>query len=231
MGLIRGLLLTILGLGAAILVPVIARLITDDVKEWLPWIKVRLIERAVRKLPEDQRGRYTEEWSAFINETPGDLSKIIRAFGLGFAADSIAGLAYAGALTLVVERTQGAARRAINVTVGLTMIVWCTPLLLFTALAVKLDSPGPVIYRQRRIGSNGKTVDLLTFRTIHADWSMELANGLDDSEEIRNLRPRVTRIGTVLRRLGLDQMPLLINVVRGDLPIISFLRSFIPFKQ
>jgi hypothetical protein len=233
MDLIGGILLSILGLMAAVLTAVIARLITDDIKEWLPRIKVRLIERAVRKLPVHQRERYAEEWSAFINETPGDLSKVIRAFGLGFAADSIAGLVYSGALMFVVERTQGSARRAIDIIVGSVMLLLVAPVFLLTALAIRLDSPGPVIFRQKRPGSGGNTVEVLVFRTMHFGAEMESNHGFDNPEDTHNSDdldhpngdPRVTRIGRLIRSLGLDEMPGLINAIRGDLSIASALKS------
>ena len=227
MGLKGGILLPILGLLAATFTTVIARLITDDIKEWLPRIKVRLIERAVRKLPEDQRERYAEEWSAFINETPGDLSKIIRAFGLGFAADSIAGLVYSGALISVAERTRGAARRTIEITVGLVMIAILAPTLLLIALAIKFSDPGPVFFQRRRLRSDGKAVELLSFRTTHFDTAKRLNHGPDNSAgfhnsddlDYPNRDPRVTWIGRLLRRTGFDGVPQIINVIRGDFPL------------
>lgn len=219
MGLIGGILLSILGLVVAILTTVLARLITDDIKEWLPRIKERLIERAVRKLPGDQRERYAEEWSAFINETPGDLSKVINAFGLGFAADSIADVA---------GRTQGVARRAIDITVCSVMIILVAPLMLLIALIIKFESPGPVFVYQKHLGSDGKPFKLLSFRTmLHGGAEMELKDGLDSSEDTRssddlghpNVDPRTTRIGTFIRRGAFNELPQLISVVRGELSL------------
>ena len=63
MGLMGGTVLFVLGVIGAILIPVTARVLGDDVKEWLPWITKRLVDRAVSRLPEEERGRFEEEWS------------------------------------------------------------------------------------------------------------------------------------------------------------------------
>jgi hypothetical protein len=104
MGLIGSVLLCISGLLVAILVPVATKLITDDVKAWLPWITNRLIERAVRSLPEGERQRYAEEWQSHVNEIPGDLSQIVVALGFNLAAGSISHSLNASVLKRMTQR-------------------------------------------------------------------------------------------------------------------------------
>ena len=89
MGLIWSTVIFILGLIGAILIPITARLIGDDLKEWLPWITRHLIERAISRLPEKERERFEQEWWAHINDVPGNLAKVYEAWGCLSASKSI----------------------------------------------------------------------------------------------------------------------------------------------
>ncbi len=90
-----------------------------------------------------------------------------------------------------------------------------SPLLLLVALAVKLTSPGPVLYRSRRIGKEGQPFHVLKYRTMVAD-----ADRLGPGITARGDR-RVTPIGRVLRRTKLDELPQLINVVKGEMSLVG----------
>jgi sugar transferase (PEP-CTERM system associated) len=99
---------------------------------------------------------------------------------------------------------------------GAVGLVACSPLMCLTAIVVKLSSPGPVLYRQRRVGVKGHVFTLYKFRSMHAD--AEARTGavwatVDD--------PRVTAAGRWLRKLRLDELPQLWNVVRGDMAIVG----------
>jgi Undecaprenyl-phosphate glucose phosphotransferase len=90
------------------------------------------------------------------------------------------------------------------------------PLLLFIALAIKLDSHGPVLFRQKRLGANDRPFDLLKFRSMHVDQSDLLGRQLTRAGD-----PRVTRVGRFLRRTSLDELPQLINVLRGEMSLVG----------
>ncbi|RQR92542.1 MULTISPECIES: undecaprenyl-phosphate glucose phosphotransferase [unclassified Burkholderia] len=96
------------------------------------------------------------------------------------------------------------------------VLVGTAPLLLAIALAVRLSSPGPVLFRQLRKGANGKAFAIYKFRTMHmhadADGGVRQATPND---------PRVTRIGAFLRRTSLDEMPQFINVLRGEMSVVG----------
>jgi lipopolysaccharide/colanic/teichoic acid biosynthesis glycosyltransferase len=105
-------------------------------------------------------------------------------------------------------------KRAFDVVVSLAAIIVLIPVLLAIAVAVKLDSPGPVLYRQERVGRNGR-FRLLKFRTmvVGAD---RLAPNVSAASD-----PRVTPLGRFLRRWYLDEFPQLLNVLRGDMSLVG----------
>ncbi|MGH2971491.1 MAG: sugar transferase [Gaiellaceae bacterium] len=106
--------------------------------------------------------------------------------------------------------------RAADVVVAGTTLVVASPLLALAALAVKLTSRGPVIYRQTRVGKDRADFELLKLRTMVVGAE---ARGAGFAVEQGD--PRITPIGRVLRRLSLDELPQLWNVVRGDMSVIG----------
>jgi exopolysaccharide biosynthesis polyprenyl glycosylphosphotransferase len=93
-------------------------------------------------------------------------------------------------------------------------------------LAIKLDSPGPVLYGQLRVGKNGRPFRMLKFRSMYRDADRRLAELRDRNEAsgpMFKMRhdPRVTRVGRVLRRLSLDELPQLVNVLRGEMSLVG----------
>jgi len=107
-------------------------------------------------------------------------------------------------------------RRAIDVAVSASVLALSAPLLALAALAIRLESPGPVIYRQRRIGLDGRPFDVLKLRTM-VDGAEHIGAGLAvDADDAR-----ITRVGALLRRTSLDELPNLVNVLRGEMSLIG----------
>jgi lipopolysaccharide/colanic/teichoic acid biosynthesis glycosyltransferase len=107
-------------------------------------------------------------------------------------------------------------RRALDVVVSAAMLALASPLLLLAMLAIRLETPGPVIYRQRRIGLHGHPFDVLKLRTM-VDGAEHIGAGLAvDADD-----PRITRVGALLRRSSLDEFPNLVNVLRGEMSLIG----------
>jgi exopolysaccharide biosynthesis polyprenyl glycosylphosphotransferase len=109
---------------------------------------------------------------------------------------------------------------------GTLLLIVAAPLMVAVALAVRLDDRGPVLFRQTRIGVGGEEFTMLKFRSMVPDAENHLpalSHGSDGNALLFKLRqdPRVTRVGAVLRRLSLDELPQLINVVRGDMSLVG----------
>jgi putative colanic acid biosysnthesis UDP-glucose lipid carrier transferase len=106
-------------------------------------------------------------------------------------------------------------KRTIDLCVSLVVIVALLPLYLGIALWIKFDSPGPVFFRQKRIGLHGQEFTIYKFRTMYGDTPiyMRTPDGADD--------PRITRVGWFLRRTSLDEVPQLLNVVKGDMSLVG----------
>jgi lipopolysaccharide/colanic/teichoic acid biosynthesis glycosyltransferase len=107
-------------------------------------------------------------------------------------------------------------RRAFDVVVAGTALLVASPALLAAIAAIRLESPGSPIYRQRRVGKDGRPFDVLKLRTM-VTGAEHLGAGLAVSEG----DTRITRVGRVLRRTSLDELPNLVNVLRGDMAIVG----------
>jgi exopolysaccharide biosynthesis polyprenyl glycosylphosphotransferase len=129
---------------------------------------------------------------------------------------------------------QFAIKYAVDRIVALVALILLAPLFLALSLAVRLSSPGPVFYRQRRVGLDGQSFDMLKFRSMRED------PGGDDFAPTSGLAPggvegvdRRTRIGEIMRKLSLDELPQLVNIVRGEMSLVGprpertrFVRNF-----
>lgn len=143
------------------------------------------------------------------------------------ALDTVGGLPL---LSLGVPQLSPASRRAkrtLDVTLSLAGLIVLSPLMAAIALAIRLDSRGPILFRQQRAGRGLEIFSVLKFRTMYADAENrkpELIglNDVDDGVMFKIHRdPRITRVGGVLRRLSLDELPQLVNVLRGDMSLVG----------
>jgi lipopolysaccharide/colanic/teichoic acid biosynthesis glycosyltransferase len=107
-------------------------------------------------------------------------------------------------------------RRAIDLLGGCLVLIVAAPAMALAMLAIRLESRGHAIYRQRRVGREGRPFDLLKLRTM-VDGAEHIGAGLAINEN----DPRVTRVGAFLRRTSFDELPNLLNVVRGDMSFIG----------
>jgi len=105
-----------------------------------------------------------------------------------------------------------------DITLSLIALIILSPLLAVFALLIKIDSPGPVLFKHKRLGRNGEPFDIYKFRTMVVD-AQELFRE-DRSRLVLQNDPRITRVGRFLR-LGFDELPQLINVLKGEMSIVG----------
>lgn len=118
------------------------------------------------------------------------------------------------------------AKRAIDLVGAVAMLVASAPIWLVVALAIRLDSPGPILFRQTRVGRHGKPFTIYKFRSMQddADAKKTLYIDLNDaSGPYFKLEsdPRVTRVGRIIRRFSIDEIPQVLNVLRGDMSLVG----------
>jgi exopolysaccharide biosynthesis polyprenyl glycosylphosphotransferase len=107
-------------------------------------------------------------------------------------------------------------KRAFDLMVAIFGVVVLSPILVAIALLVKLSSPGPILFRQERVGKYGRHFTLLKFRTMHCSSRAE-----SDTAWTTKNDPRCTALGTILRRFSLDELPQLFNVIRGEMSLVG----------
>lgn len=107
-------------------------------------------------------------------------------------------------------------KRCLDVVVSLTFLLFFLPLMLFTALVIRLESPGQVFYRQERIGFRGRSFTLLKFRSMRADAEKD---GVPQWAAQNDAR--VTRVGAFIRKTRIDELPQIFNVLRGDMSFVG----------
>jgi exopolysaccharide biosynthesis polyprenyl glycosylphosphotransferase len=107
-------------------------------------------------------------------------------------------------------------KRCLDLALTLPALIVLSPVLALCALAIKLDSSGPIIYRQTRVGKNGVPFEMLKFRSMSVDAELQTGPVWADPG-----MPRATRVGRFLRRTSIDELPQLINVLRGEMSLIG----------
>jgi exopolysaccharide biosynthesis polyprenyl glycosylphosphotransferase len=120
-------------------------------------------------------------------------------------------------------------KRAMDVLVSLLVLIIGMPLWLFIAIAIRLDSRGPALYRQERVGKNGRVFSILKYRSMRSDAEKHSGPTWADKDD-----PRVTRIGRLLRRTHLDEIPQFVNILTGEMSLVGprperpfFVRQFV----
>ena len=114
-----------------------------------------------------------------------------------------------------MARGDGAAKRLFDLFASLVGLILLSPLFVLIAIAIKLDSPGPVFFRGRRVGRYGSLFGIFKFRSMVVD-AAQRGPGITTAGD-----SRITRVGAVLRRIKLDELPQLINVVRGEMSLVG----------
>jgi len=163
-----------------------------------------------------------------------------EALGPGGSVHMLDGVPIIGLSPIRLSASSLVLKRTMDVVLSSLGLLLASPLLALLALGVKLDTRGPVFYRHERVGQDGRPFRLLKYRTMHARYCRGSEYGGDSAERefVRLMQdattraefqsshklrrdPRVTRFGAILRRASLDELPQLVNVLRGDLSLVG----------
>jgi exopolysaccharide biosynthesis polyprenyl glycosylphosphotransferase len=141
--------------------------------------------------------------------------------------DAVEGIPLIGLKRSLTSSWQYRVKRGIDIAGSIVVLLITAPIWLLTALAIKLDSPGPVFFKQARLGYRGQPFDMIKFRSmrINADQMLDsLRDQIPENERIKfKLRndPRRTRVGRLIRRMSIDELPQIINVLRGEMSLVG----------
>jgi exopolysaccharide biosynthesis polyprenyl glycosylphosphotransferase len=151
---------------------------------------------------------------------------MLQVVGSAVEFDDVHGVAVLGVRAFSLSRSSRLVKRAFDVVGASIALVVLSPLILFTGLLVKLTSPGPVFVRQERVGRGGRRFELLKFRSMVPDAEERKAELEEHNQAAEGFfkiadDPRITPLGRVLRRTNLDELPQLLNVLRGEMSLVG----------
>ena len=150
---------------------------------------------------------------------------VFEAMGPATVLDELEGVTVLGVSPPYLARSSRLIKRAMDIGVASALLLLSLPMLLLIAIAIKLDSPGPVLFTQRRVGKGGREFRIVKLRTMvdGAERLREQLIGLSTDPHWMQLErdPRITRVGGLLRRTSLDELPQLWNVIRGQMSLVG----------
>jgi exopolysaccharide biosynthesis polyprenyl glycosylphosphotransferase len=131
---------------------------------------------------------------------------------------------------IYISGAEGKVKRIVDIVLSLLGVIILSPLILIISILIKLDSPGPIIFKHKRLGLNGKIIEVYKFRSmvVNAQEVLQelfakdpnLKKEFEESFKLKN-DPRITRVGAFLRKTSLDEIPQLFNVLKGDLSLVG----------
>ncbi|CAH2601470.1 Undecaprenyl-phosphate glucose phosphotransferase [Rhodovastum atsumiense] len=181
-------------------------------------VRVQAIDTIVVALPLIEQAR-VERICERLRDVACDVYLTADVVGLRYGAAAIADLD--GHPVIVVRQRplkdwQGVQKRAFDLAFGWLFMLILAPAMAIIAGLIRLDSPGPVLFRQRRLGFNNNVITVLKFRTMYHHASDPLANRLTERND-----PRVTPLGRILRKYSLDELPQIFNVISGEMSLVG----------
>jgi lipopolysaccharide/colanic/teichoic acid biosynthesis glycosyltransferase len=154
------------------------------------------------------------------------LPRMCEAVGSSVVFDDVDGMTMLGVRPFGLPRTSLILKRAFDLAATTVGVVLASPILAAIAIAIRVDTPGPVLYRQERVGRDGARFRIFKFRSMRmgADTEKDALRGRNEAGgglfKIRD-DPRVTRVGRFLRRTSLDELPQVLNVLRGEMSLVG----------
>jgi exopolysaccharide biosynthesis polyprenyl glycosylphosphotransferase len=153
--------------------------------------------------------------------------RLFELIDTGPALTQIGGLPLISIRTPRLTKTSRAAKRVLDLIVSIVLIALLSPLLLLVAIAIKLDSRGPILFKQIRAGRGGTEFEVFKFRSMFKDADERKRQFDDENESTDGVMfkikrdPRITRVGRLIRRSSIDELPQLLNVVLGDMSLVG----------
>ena len=215
----------------------------DKLKQGEQYAGVQVLEKilAVRQVVEEYQ--IGEVWIALpvyaydrinlvmfeLEELPVRIKVIPDYFSLALVrarADVLGGIPIIGLRDPVIEGVPRIVKRIFDIIMTTLLFILLAPLMLLISIAIRLDSTGSPFFRQRRVGENGRLFDMLKFRTMTLDaeerqYEVNVENEEGEVLHKKKDDPRVTSVGRILRRTSLDELPQLINVIRGEMSLVG----------
>jgi len=188
------------------------------IKEVIEMSQAGEVDQLIVALPLVHQGRL-DEIISLLSAGAIDICIIPREFLVlrdRYHINYIGSLAVLNVWQLPVKDLQGIAKEVQDRVLAFLGIVLLSPLLLLTALAIKIESKGPILFKQKRFGFNNLEINVLKFRSMYDDRQDE-----SGARRTRKNDPRVTRVGRIIRRFSIDELPQLINVLRGEMSIVG----------
>jgi exopolysaccharide biosynthesis polyprenyl glycosylphosphotransferase len=153
------------------------------------------------------------------------LPALFNALGPSVEVDDVEGVTVLGINPPVLSKSSWLIKRSLDVFGSALLLVLCSPFIVLAAVSIKLDSRGPVFFKQQRIGKGGRPFELLKFRTMVVGAEHQTAELLCESTDPDWLKldydPRITRVGKFLRLFSLDEMPQMWNVLKGEMSLVG----------
>ncbi len=163
--------------------------------------------------------------SASIGLKVSVVPRMLEVLGSSVEFDDVEGVPLLAMRRAGLTQSSRFVKRVVDVVASSIGLVVLSPLMAIIAIAIKLDSKGPVLFRQPRVGRDGEPFEMLKFRTMvdGADARKRELSHLNEAVGLFKIAkdPRITRAGAVLRQLSLDELPQLINVLRGDMSLVG----------
>ena len=154
------------------------------------------------------------------------LPRMLEVVGSAVEFDDVDGLTMLGVRPFGLSRSSRALKRAFDLVLTTLGVIAVSPILIAIAIAIRIDSNGPILYRQIRVGRDGRHFKIFKFRSmvVDADEQKERLrqfNEVGDGMFKLSSDPRVTRVGSILRRTSIDELPQLLNVLRGEMSLVG----------
>lgn len=193
--------------------------VVGKIKDMLDWDALPYVDRIIVTLPNFAESRKT----AFVNQVrklPNRIAFVVDEFEhLDHVQQRLTQIAEIGTREITGKPFSGSAvfaKRAMDILISGTALLLGAPVLALIALAIKLDSPGPVLFKQQRQGFNNRIFSVFKFRSLKVEDEDK-----DARSQVTKGDSRVTRVGRFIRKTSLDELPQLLNVLKGDMSLVG----------